>query len=111
MKLPSCTVRRRRMAGSNWTVSVIVVRRVAPLIDTGTLYGPAPTRADGGGEITTWAAPTPGDVIGTSAGCPGAGGTVGGVATGGAPGGVPTGGSVSGVTVAGGGAGGVGAGG
>src|SRR5438045_2723236 len=106
MKLPSCTVRRRRMAGSYCTVNVIVVRRVAPLIEIGMLYGPAPTRAAGGGEITTCAAPIPGDVIGASGWT-----CAGGAAAGGTPGGVAVGGVVSGVTVGGVAAGGVAAGG
>src|SRR5436190_6284480 len=106
MKGPSCTVRTRSTFGSNVIVRLMVVSRVAPLIDTGTVYGPPPTRnVVPGVEMTTCADPMPGVVIGNSAvgaggGAGGAGGgcvsTTGGVA-GGAAGGV-AGGVVGGCT-------------
>src|SRR6185503_10496886 len=97
MKLPSCTARTRSLVGSKISVSVIVDSRCAPVIDSATVYGPPPTRNVGlGGEIRICAPPTPGDVVGTAAGCvPGAGAGVaaGGVAAGGvAAGGVAAGG-------------------
>src|SRR5437763_5568812 len=68
MKLPSCTARTRRIAGSKVSVSVIVVMRAAPLIEIGTVYGPPPTRnVVPGGDSTTCADPIPGDVVGVSA--------------------------------------------
>src|SRR5438034_2252231 len=100
MKLPSSTARTRRIAGSKVNVSVIVVIRVAPVIEIGTVYGPPPTRnVVPDGESTTCAEPIPGDTVGVSAtgGCTGAGGgcTAGGVSTtggGGTGGGVAAGG-------------------
>ena len=44
MKLPSCTVRTRSIAGSKVSVSVIVDSRDALVIEIGTVYGPPPTR-------------------------------------------------------------------
>src|ERR1019366_1164716 len=67
MKLPSCTMRTRRSAGLNVSVSVTVESRVAPTTEIGTVYGPPPTRnAVEGGERITCAEPTPADVIGAS---------------------------------------------
>ena len=50
------------------SVSVMVDSRCASVIDSGTVYGPPPTRMVGpGGEMTTCAAPMPGDEVGTAA--------------------------------------------
>src|SRR3989338_6401354 len=67
MKLPSCTARTRSLVGSNMSVIVIVESRVALVMDTGTVYGPPPTRnAVPGGDVMTCAMPTPGEVVGGS---------------------------------------------
>lgn len=94
MKLPSCTLRTRRSAGSYVNVSVIVDSRVAATIDSGTVYGPCPTRnVVPGGEISTCAVPRPVDVVGGSGAAAGAdadccgGGPGTGVGAGGAWGG------------------------
>src|SRR5438128_401957 len=106
MKLPSCTVRTRSTAGLKVIVSVMVVTRVAPEIESGTLYGPPPTRNGAvGGARMTCADPMPGDVIGASGvGCAAA---AGGVASGGVPGGVAVAGGLSSVVTFGGWVGGV----
>ena len=52
-----------RDAGSNVSVSVIVVIRDAFVIANGMRYGPPPTRMGVLGGVTiTWADPTPGEV-------------------------------------------------
>src|SRR5262252_8715562 len=51
------------------SVSVTVEILDASLINSGTVYGPPPTRKVGpGGEINTCAEPIPADVVGTAAG-------------------------------------------
>src|SRR5580765_942221 len=53
--------------------------RCASVIDSGTVYGPPPTRNVGpGGEISTCAEPIPGDVVGTAGGVAGVGSAAGG---------------------------------
>src|SRR5438128_4355638 len=99
MKLPSWTVRTRSLVASYTSVSVTVDRRCASVTDSGTVYGPPPTRnVVPGGEMMTCAPPIPGDVVGTAAGA-GSGGTAGCVARGAdsaAAGGCTTGGAVGG---------------
>src|SRR5690349_4347085 len=69
MKLPSCTVRTRSRVGSKTSVNVIVVIRAASAIDSGTVYGPPPTRnVVLGGEMITCAEPRPGDVLAAGGG-------------------------------------------
>lgn len=59
MKLPSCTLRIRRTAGSKVSVSEIVVNRETFAIINGTVYGPEPTRHVVPGTVTvTSAEPT-----------------------------------------------------
>src|SRR5438094_10503971 len=78
------------------SVNVIVDRRCASVIDSGTVYGPPPTRNVGpGGEISTCAEPMPGDCVGTAAGA-----AAGGVPAGAAGGGAAAVGSVVGGTAA-----------
>src|SRR5262245_59829811 len=88
MNVPSVAVRTRSSAGLYVIVSVTVEIRDALLIDSGTLYGPPPTRNSvPGGVVMTWARVAAGDVPG---GVVRAGGAAGGVA--GAP---PTGAGVT----------------
>ena len=80
MKLPSCTARTRTIAGSKVSVNVIVVIRVAPVIEIGTVYGPPPTRnVVPDGDRITCADPMPGETVGVSAagGWAGVGGVCG----------------------------------
>src|SRR5262249_26152473 len=69
----------------------IVDSRAAPLMSSGTVYGPPPTRKVVGPEIITCADPIPCDCVGTAAGLSGVPGGVvvpvaGGVPVGAAPG-------------------------
>src|SRR6185503_12035414 len=79
------------------SVNVIVDRRCASVIDSGTVYGPPPTRNVGpGGEISTCAEPIPGAVVGVACPAPGVDGgnpAGGGVAIAGGAGGATGGGS------------------
>jgi hypothetical protein len=100
MKLPSCTTRGRMSAGSNVIVRAMVDRREAFATDTGTVYGPPPTRSVGGGDNTICASPNPVDVVGPAP----AGGAAGVVGAGGAAAaggvvGVGVGGGVGTITV------------
>ena len=53
-KLPSCTLTTRSFVGSKISVSVTVEMRDASLINSGTVYGPPPTRnVEDDGEIRT----------------------------------------------------------
>jgi len=83
------------LVGSKINVSVIVDSRDASVTDSGIVYGPPPTLKDVlGGEMITWADPTPADVVGTMGGCAAAPGSGGG-----GGGGVAIGGGGSGVGV------------
>src|SRR4051812_16392942 len=63
MKLPSLTARTRSIAGSKVIVSAIIESRDTFVIDTGTVYGPPPTRnVVPGGVRITCAEPNPGEV-------------------------------------------------
>src|SRR3989442_13504890 len=85
------------------SVSVIVDRRCASVIDSGTVYGPPPTRNVGpGGEFRTCAAQIPGDAVGTADGAgvgTGSVGTAGGAGVGAAAGGWAAGGVSAGGVV------------
>src|SRR6266850_7824763 len=91
MKLPSCTARTRSAAGLKVIVSVTLDTRDAPVIDTGTVYGPPPTRNSVPGGVTSTCAAAGGVAGGGTA----AGGGVGGGAVG-APGGGCAGGTAGG---------------
>src|SRR5262245_12662340 len=106
MKLPSCTLTSRMTAGLYVIVSVMPDSCEAPVIDTGTRYGPPPRRKSGPGtDITICPAdavtgPGTGDPVGGAgtcemlappwggpaagglAPCGGSGGTVGGTPAG-----------------------------
>src|SRR5688500_6064469 len=87
MKEPSWTLRTRSNAGLYVIDTVIVDSRVAPAIETGTVYGPAPTRISAGNVNST--RPGAGAAVmlaGAGGGCAGAGVGVGSAATGGATG-------------------------
>src|SRR5438093_11148227 len=84
MKLPSCTARTRSAAGLKVIVSVTLDTRDAPVIDTGTVYGPPPTRNSVPGGVTSTCAAA-GVAAGGVAGGTAAGGVGGGAV--GAPGG------------------------
>ncbi|PYR06337.1 MAG: hypothetical protein DMG00_19305 [Acidobacteria bacterium] len=77
MNVPSFTLRTRSFVASNVSVSVSVERRVASVIEIGTVYGPPPTRNVGpGGDRMICADPMPGVVVGPGA----TGSAAGGVA-------------------------------
>ena len=83
MKVPSDTLLTRKSAGSNVRVNVTVDSRAALITESGTVYGPPPTRnVVPDGVIVTCAIPRPGDVIGGGATGVGRGATVGGPAGG-----------------------------
>ena len=116
MNVPSDTLRTRSNAGLNVTDTVTADSRDAPAIETGTVYGPLPTRISLGGlrvtRVAVVVAPAAGSAgsgvaaAGGVAGAP-AGGVVGAPAAGGAVGvtGVPNGVAGGGVAAGGAGAG------
>src|SRR5688572_21334716 len=85
MKEPSWTLRTRSKAGLYEIDTVIVDSRVVPAIETGTVYGPAPTRISAGTDNSTRPGAGAAVVIeGAGGGCAAAaGGGVGSAGTGG----------------------------